>query len=93
MSLYGNRNYYVLEEDYTDIEMLENEIALYTQNLMMSTCNPDTHWGEGLAECGYDEMDYPTPSHAPVEIVQRVHAYWYNTALFIAQRYYEANPI
>ena len=92
MSLYGNR-YYEPDDTYADAEIEEEAIESYAQELLQASCNPATHWGEGLSECGYDEMDYPTPSHAPLDIVHRVNAYWYNTALFIARKYYEGNPL
>lgn len=51
------------------------------------------NWAEGLSECGCgDESIYPTPSHAPVEVIEKVSAYWYEVAMLKATEYYEEHP-
>jgi hypothetical protein len=50
------------------------------------------NWAEGLGECGYDDSIYPTPSHAPVEVIEKVSVYWYDIAFMKATEYYEENP-
>ena len=50
------------------------------------------NWAEGLSECGYDEEQYPTPSHAPVEVIDKVSEYWYDVAFARATEYYEEHP-
>jgi len=50
------------------------------------------NWYEGLSECGYDESEYPTPSHAPVEVIEKVSVYWYDIAFAKATEYYEEHP-
>ena len=50
------------------------------------------NWAEGLSECGYDEENYPTPSHAPVSVIEKVSVYWYDIAFEKAKEYYEEYP-
>ena len=50
------------------------------------------NWAEGVVECGYDDSDYPTPSHAPMEVIDRVSVYWYDIAFQLATEYYEEHP-
>lgn len=63
-------------------ELLDDELNMYKP----------FNWAEGLCECGYDESDYPTPSHAPVEVIEKVSVYWYDIAFSRATEYYEENP-
>lgn len=63
-------------------EMLEDEYNYHEAH----------NWYEGLGECGYDDSIYPTPSHAPVEVVEKVSQYWYDLAMRKATEYYEENP-
>jgi hypothetical protein len=86
--------YYEPADDEIDAEDFDNAVSEYAADLMLNDCNPNLpkNWAEGLSECGYDESDYPTPSHANIEIVHRVSDYWYATAMFIATKYYENHP-
>lgn len=84
--------YYEPADDEIDPEDFDAAVGEYAADLMLDECNPLNNWAEGLSECGYDESDYPTPSHAPVEIVQKVSDYWYATAMFMATKYYEDHP-
>jgi len=70
------------------------KVEQYAIELMKDECNMHKaeNWAEGLSECGYDESDYPTPSHAPVEVIDRVSAYWYDIAFNRATEHYEEHP-
>jgi hypothetical protein len=53
----------------------------------------DSHnWAEGLSECGFDEEEYPTPSHAPVFVIEKVSQYWYEIAHRKGKEYYPYEP-
>jgi len=66
----------------------QERIEQYAEELLVDYCNVNNleNWYEGLSECGYGDADYPTPSHAPMEVVERVAEYWYNVAIFLAKR-------
>jgi hypothetical protein len=92
--MYNNNAYYEApyDDEYPDdwdykveqyaFDMLRNEYNYH---------NPE-NWGEGLSECGFDEELYPTPSHAPVEVIEKVSVYWYDIAFAKATEYYEEYP-
>lgn len=88
-----DRYYQPPEDDYDD-EAFDAAVETYAEELILGRCNPnlEENWGEGLSECGYDEELYPTPSHAPVEVIERVASYWYSLAVHIAKRHYEDHP-
>lgn len=84
--------YYEPEDDEIDPEDFDVAVEKYAEELMLDECNPNEHWNEGIIEIGLDDSDYPTPSHAPMEIVQKVHDYWYERAIHRATRHYEDHP-
>ena len=83
---------YYEPEDGDDPEVFDAAVEEYAAELLLDECNPVTNWNEGIIEIGLDDSDYPTPSHAPMEIVQKVHDYWYERALHRATRHYEDHP-
>ena len=83
---------YYEPEDGDDPEVFDDAVETYANELLLGECNPMENWGEGLSECGYDESEYPTPSHAPVEIVQKIIEYWQDRAYARATKYYEDHP-
>ena len=83
---------YYEPEDGDDPEVFDAAVEEYAAELLLDECNPVTNWNEGVIEIGLDDSDYPTPSHAPIEIVQKVHDYWYERALHRATRHYEDHP-
>ena len=89
--MYTEERYYE-PEDGDDPEVFDAAVEEYAAELLLDECNPVTNWNEGVIEIGLDDSDYPTPSHAPVEIVQKVHNYWYERALHRATRHYEDHP-
>lgn len=85
--------YYEPEDDgYPDD--FDWKIEQYAFELLKDELNMNkpSNWGEGLSECGFDESVYPTPSHAPVEVIDKVSEYWYDVAFARATEYYEENP-
>jgi hypothetical protein len=90
--MYNNDNYYEPEDDECDPEDFDAAVEEYAADLLLDECNPVTNWNEGVIEIGLDDSDYPTPTHAPMEIVDKVNAYWYETAIRRATRHYEDNP-
>ena len=83
---------YYEPEDGDDPEVFDAAVEEYAAELLLDECNPVTNWNEGVIEIGLDDSDYPTPSHAPIEIVQKVHDYWYERAVHRATRHYEDHP-
>ena len=83
---------YYEPEDGDDPEVFDEAVAIYANELFQDECNPMQNWAEGLSECGYDESDYPTPSHAPMDVVQKVIDYWHERAIERATYYYENHP-
>ena len=83
---------YYEPEDGDDPEVFDAAVEEYAAELLLDECNPVTNWNEGVTEIGLDDSDYPTPTHAPMEIVQRVHDYWYERAIHRATRHYEDHP-
>jgi hypothetical protein len=89
--MYTEDRYYEPEDcDYPDD--FEWKIEQYAFELLNDECNYITNWNEGVSECGYDDSEYPTPTHAPVKVIEQVTEYWYNVAMTIATNYYEENP-
>ena len=92
MGMYRHERYYEpLDDDYPDD--WDAKVEEYANELLADECNwqKEANWYEGVSECGCTQ-EYPTPSHAPVELVQKVQEYWYNVALHLATEYYEENP-
>ena len=89
--MYNNNRYYE-PEDGDDEEVFEQAVIKYANELMLDECNPMKNWNEGIIEIGLDDSDYPTPSHAPMEIVQKVIEYWHERAIHRATRHYEDHP-
>lgn len=89
--MYNNDRYYE-PEDGDDPEAFDDAVETYANELLLDECNPVKNWGEGLSECGYDEELYPTPSHAPIEVIERVSSYWHAMAMSIATKHYEDHP-
>ena len=93
MGMNGHDRYYEPDDDgYPDD--WDWKVEQYAIELMKEECNylEFFNWGEGLSECGFDESIYPTPSHAPVEVIEKVSAYWHEVAMLKATEYYEENP-
>lgn len=90
--MYNNDNYYEPEDDECDPEDFDAAVEEYAAELLLDECNPMLNWNEGVIEIGLDDSDYPTPTHAPMEIVQKVIDYWHATAIRRATRHYEENP-
>lgn len=83
---------YYEPEDGDDPEVFDEAVAIYANELFQDECNPMENWNEGIIEIGLDDSDYPTPSHAPMEIVQKVIDYWHERAIYRATCFYENHP-
>ena len=92
MSLNNEDRYYEPEDDDFDDGYFDSAVTDYANELFQDECNPMLNWNEGVIEIGLDDSDYPTPTHAPMEIVQKVIDYWHATAIRRATRHYEENP-
>lgn len=93
MGMYTEDRYYEPEDDgYPDD--FDWKIEQYAFELLEDKFNMHKpfNWAEGLSECGFDESDYPTPSHAPVSVIEKVSVYWYDIAFQKATEYYEEYP-
>ena len=93
MGMYTEDRYYE-PEDGDDEEVFEEAVSIYAGEMMIDECNPYTpvNWAEGLSECGYDEEQYPTPSHAPVFVIEKVVDYWQEIARMRAENHYNNHP-
>ena len=83
---------YYEPEDGDDPEVFDEAVAIYANELFQDECIPMENWNEGIFEIGLDDSDYPTPSHAPMEIVQKVIDYWHERAIHRATCFYENHP-
>ena len=93
MGMYGEDRYYE-PEDGDDPEVFEAAVEAYACELIEDEydINEPSVWGYGLSECGYDEELYPTPSHAPLEIVRKVSDHLADEAYSRATKHYENHP-
>jgi hypothetical protein len=87
-----DRYYEPEDDDYPDD--WDSKVENYAEEMLGEEYNyHDSHnWAEGLSECGYDEEEYPTPSHAPVFVIEKVSEYWYTLAYNKAKDFYEEHP-
>jgi hypothetical protein len=95
MTICLHDRYYIPEDDDCYPDDWDWKVEQYTFELLNNDFNyrDEYNWAEGLSETSNgDESIYPTPSHAPVEVVQAVSAYWYEVAFKRATDYYEENP-
>ena len=85
---------YYEPEDGDNEEVFDEAVSIYAGEMMLDECNPYTseNWAEGLSECGYEEEQYPTPSHAPVFVIEKVVDYWQETARVKAEIHYQNHP-
>lgn len=93
MRMSGEDRYYEAPYDDGYPDDWDAKVEEYTNELLADECNwqKEINWYEGVSECGCTE-EYPTPSHAPVELITKVQEYWYDIAFRKATEYYEENP-